>query len=50
VPAYVVRRNGLVVAALWRNAPQEKCDFEAFSTPFTAVVGRPAGEPDVGPG
>jgi alpha-mannosidase len=27
VPAWAVRRDGLVVGALWRNAPQERCDF-----------------------
>jgi alpha-mannosidase len=27
VPAWAVRRNGLVVGALWRNAPRERCDF-----------------------
>jgi alpha-mannosidase len=26
-PAWAVRRDGLVVGALWRNAPQERCDF-----------------------
>jgi alpha-mannosidase len=27
VPAWAVRREGLVVGALWRNAQQERCDF-----------------------
>ena len=27
VPAWAVRRNGLVVGALWRNASRERCDF-----------------------
>jgi alpha-mannosidase len=27
VPAWAVRRDGLVVGALWRNANQEKCDL-----------------------
>jgi len=27
VPAWAVRRDGLVVGALWRNAQQERCDF-----------------------
>src|SRR5262249_36824136 len=28
VPAWAARRSGLMVAALWRNANKEKCDFE----------------------
>ena len=28
VPAWAVRRDGLLVGALWRNANQEQCDFE----------------------
>jgi len=27
VPAWAVRRDGLVVGALWRNANEEQCDF-----------------------
>jgi alpha-mannosidase len=27
VPAWAVRREGVVVGALWRNAQQERCDF-----------------------
>jgi alpha-mannosidase len=27
VPAWAVRRDGVVVGALWRNAQQERCDF-----------------------
>src|SRR6185295_4833016 len=27
VPAWAVRRDGLIVGALWRNAPRERCDF-----------------------
>ena len=27
VPAWAVRRDGLLVGALWRNASQERCDF-----------------------
>jgi alpha-mannosidase len=27
VPAWAVRREGMVVGALWRNAQQERCDF-----------------------
>src|SRR5437016_12260506 len=27
VPAWAVRRDGLVIGARWRNAPQERCDF-----------------------
>src|SRR5262249_21410923 len=27
VPAWAVRRDGLLVGALWRNATQERCDF-----------------------
>jgi hypothetical protein len=27
VPAWAVRRDGLLIGALWRNANQEQCDF-----------------------
>lgn len=40
VPAWAVRRDGLVVGALWRNANQEKCDLlgaDGTDTHYVAV-------------